>query len=142
MFKRILVPVDVHDLEVVRVAIETASVLAKAFDGELRLVHVANPVIPTSPMAVIPQAAYSEIGAFERSQLEALLAEIPLPRERVSAGVRIGGVYPEVLGEAEDWHADMIVVGAYPPSMASQLLGSTAAAISSHAKCSVTIVRG
>jgi nucleotide-binding universal stress UspA family protein len=141
MFERILVPVDVHEAEVAREAIATAAALAAAFGGVLRLVHVASPIIPASPMAVIPQSVYDEIGVFEKTELEALAGTVRLPRERVSVGVRIGGVYPEVLGEAEDWRADVIVVGAHRRSMATYLLGSTAAAISRHAKCTVTIVR-
>ena len=56
--------------------------------------------------------------------------EIDLPKERVSTVVRVDGVYPELLAEAEDWKADLIVVGAHRRSMASFLLGSTAAALS------------
>ena len=143
MFKRILVPVDVREgeAEVARQAIDAAAALAKAFGAELRLVHVAIPIIPASPMAVIPQSVYDEIGVFEKTELEALAATIDLPRARSSVCVRIGGVYPEVLGEAGDWRADLIVVGAHRRSMATYLLGSTAAAVARHAKCMVMIVR-
>jgi len=92
-------------------------------------------------MAVIPQSVYDEIGVYEKSQLQAMAEKIERPQSRVSTAVRIGGVYPELLAEAEEWPADLIVVGAHRRSMATFLLGSTAAAIARHAKCTVMIVR-
>lgn len=139
MFQKILVPVDVHDAEVAREAIAAAVAIGKAFGAELRLIHVASPIIPGSPVAVIPQELYEDIGVAEKAELEVLAKGVDLPR--VSSVVRIGGVYPELLAEAEEWPADLIVVGAHKRSMATYLLGSTATALSRHAKCTVMIVR-
>ena len=141
MFHNILVPVDIGEAEVAAEAIAAAVELAKAFDSNLRLIHVASPIIPGSPMAVIPQSVYDEIGVNERSQLEAMAAAIELPSAKISTSVRIGGVYPELLAEAAQWPADLIVVGAHRRSMASYLLGSTSAAVSRHAACTVMIAR-
>ncbi len=141
MFRNILVPIDISEQDVAAKAIAAAVELAKAFDGNLRLIHVASPIIPGSPMAVIPQSVYDEIGVYEKSQLEAMARAIDRPSNRVSTAVRIGGVYPELLAEAAEWPADLIVVGAHRRSMATFLLGSTAAALSRHAKCTVMIVR-
>jgi len=142
MFRKILVPIDVTEAEVAKQSLAASVTLAKTFGAELRLIHVATPIVATSPMAMIPQELYDEVGVYEKSQLEEMAREIALPKERVSSVVRIGGVYPEVLAEAAEWQADLIVVGAHRPSMASFLLGSTAAALSRHAKCAVMIVRG
>ena len=49
---------------------------------------------------------------------------------------------PLWLAEAEDWGADLIIVGAHKLSMATYLLGSTASAIVRHANCTVMVVRG
>jgi len=141
MFKHILVPIDVHEADVASEALDAALALANAFDGALRLIHVASPIIAGSPMAVIPQSVYDEIGVYEKTQLDGMAAAIELPKGRVSTAVRIGGIYPEVLEEALEWPADLIVVGAHRRSMATFLLGSTAAALSRHAKCTVMIVR-
>ena len=139
MFQKILVPVDVHDAEVAREAIAAAVAIGKAFDAELRLIHVASPILPGSPVAVIPQELYEEIGVAEKAELETLAKSIDMPR--VSSVVRIGGVYPELLAEAEEWPADLVIVGAHRRSMATYLLGSTATAMSRHSKCTVMIVR-
>ena len=66
---------------------------------------------------------------------------IRLPKERVSSAVIMGGVYHDVLQEAERIGADLIVVGSHGPTMATYLIGSNAAAIGRHAECSVLVVR-
>jgi nucleotide-binding universal stress UspA family protein len=53
----------------------------------------------------------------------------------------MGSVYNEVLKEADRMAADLIVVGSHRPTMSTYLLGSNAAAIVRHAKCSVLVVR-
>ncbi len=141
MYKRILVPIDVREGEVAAEALQSALALAKAFDSDLRLIHIASPIIPASPMAIIPQSIYDDIGVYEKVELDALAKKLDRPPNRVTTAVRIGGVYPELLAEAEEWRADLIIVGAHRRSMATFLLGSTAAALSRHAKCTVMIVR-
>ena len=141
MFRKILLPIDVAEPEIAKEAIEAATALAKAFDSQLRLIHVTSPVVVASPMAVIPQAVYDELGVYEKAELQRLAAPIDLPKATISTVVRIGAVYPELLSEAEDWGADLIIVGAHKRSMATYLLGSSAAAIVRHATCTVMVVR-
>ena len=141
MFRKILLPIDVAEPEIAKEAIEAATALAKAFDSQLRLIHVTSPVVVASPMAVIPQAVYDELGVYEKSELQRLAAPIDLSKATISTVVRIGAVYPELLSEAEDWGADLIIVGAHKRSMATYLLGSSAAAIVRHAACTVMVVR-
>jgi nucleotide-binding universal stress UspA family protein len=141
MFNRILVPIDVREPEVAREAVEAALALARSFDSDLRLVHVTSAIAPVAPMAAIPQQIYDEVGVAEQAELHAIAGRLGLPRDKVSTAVRIGAAYPELLAEAAEWGADLIVVGAHRPSMATYLLGSTAAALGRHAKCTVMIVR-
>ena len=141
MFKHILVPIDVREPEVAREALEAAVALAKSFSGLIRLAHVVSPIVPSSPMAVIPRSVYDDLGVYEKTLLDEMAAAVDLPKGRVSTVVRIGGVYPELLQEALEWPADLILVGAHRRSMATFLLGSTAAALSRHASCTVMIVR-
>ena len=60
---------------------------------------------------------------------------------RISFAVASGGVYHELLREAEDWGADLVVVGSHRPVMSDYLLGSNAKTIVRHAQCSVLVVR-
>ena len=141
MFRKILLPIDVAEPEIAKEAIDVAVGVANAFNSDLRLIHVASPIIVASPMAVIPQSVYDELGAYEKSELERMAAAIDRPKGSVTTVVRIGGVYPELLAEATEWQADLIIVGAHKRSMATYLLGSSAAAIVRHATCTVMVVR-
>jgi nucleotide-binding universal stress UspA family protein len=141
MFAKILLPIDIAEPEIAKEAIDVAVGVAKAFNSDLRLIHVASPIIVASPMAVIPQSVYDELGVYEKSELERMAAAIDRPKGSVTTVVRIGGVYPELLAEATEWQADLIVVGAHKRSMATYLLGSSAAAIVRHATCTVMVVR-
>jgi nucleotide-binding universal stress UspA family protein len=76
-----------------------------------------------------------------RKKLATIAAGIPLPDARMSSVVHLGGVYNEVLKEASRIAADLIVVGSQRPTMSTYLLGSNAATIVRHAKCSVLVVR-
>jgi len=142
MFQRILVPIDVSDPEVAAKAVEDATALAKSYGSQLRLVAVVNPMVAVSPMEYIPQTTYDAVGEFERTEIAKIAATINLPKDRITSEVREGGTYPEVLAAAEAWKADLIVIGAHKRSMATYLLGSTAAAVVRHAKCPVLVLRG
>ncbi len=141
MFRKILLPIDVAEPEVAKEAIDAAVGVAKAFNSDIRLIHVTSPIIVASPMAVIPQSVYDELGVYEKAELERMAATIDRPKDTLTTVVRIGGVYPELLAEAEQWGADLIIVGAHKRSMATYLLGSSAAAIVRHAGCTVMVVR-
>ncbi len=141
MFGKILLPIDISEPEIAKEAIDVAVGMAKAFNSNIRLIHVTSPIIVASPMAVIPQSVYDELGVYEKSGLERMAATIDRPKETVTTVVRIGGVYPELLAEATEWRADLIIVGAHKRSMATYLLGSSAAAIVRHASCTVMVVR-
>ena len=141
MFRKILLPIDISEPEIVKEAIDVAVGVAKAFNSEIRLIHVTSPIIVASPMAVIPQSVYDELGVYEKSELERMAATIDRPKETLTTVVRIGGVYPELLAETAEWRADLVIVGAHKRSMATYLLGSSAAAIVRHATCTVMVVR-
>jgi universal stress protein F len=141
MFGKILLPIDVAEEGVAAEAIAMASVLAGAFDSQLRLIAVASPLVIASPIPVATQQLYDQIGVYEKVELQRLAATIDRPRAGVSTIVRIGRAYPEILAEAEEWAADLIIVGAHRRSMASYLLGSSAAAIVRHATCTVMVAR-
>jgi nucleotide-binding universal stress UspA family protein len=140
MFKTILVPVDLGEVETARPALDKAVELAASVDGEVRLIYV-RAIVPVTYMEFMPPAFDQEQQDEADNKLARLAASVKLPAERVSAVVRLGSVYGEVLDEAEKTGADLIVIGSHRPSMATYLLGSNAATIVRHAKCSVLVVR-
>ena len=140
MFRTILVPVDLDDIETSRPALDKAVVLAEASGGTIRVIYVRS-LVPVSFMEFVPPQFDAAQQQDAEKRLAALVEGIRLPRERVSSVVTMGGVYHDVLQEADDMRADLIVVGSHRPTMATYLLGSNAATIVRHAKCSVLVVR-
>jgi nucleotide-binding universal stress UspA family protein len=141
MYKKILVPVDLGEPDMTKLALDAALALAKtAADSSLRLINV-QPLVPVAFVDYIPPNFDEEMREAAEKDLADLAVKVDLPRERVSSTVRFGAIYPEVLAEAEDWSADLIVVGSHRPTMATYLLGSNAKTIVRHAKCSVLVVR-
>ena len=140
MFRTILVPVDIDDLETSRPALDKAVALAEASGGAIRLIYVRS-LVPVSFMEFVPPHFDTEQQAEADKRLAAVAQGIRLPKERVSSVVTLGGVYHDILQEADKMRADLIVVGSHRPTMATYLLGSNAAAIVRHARCSVLVVR-
>lgn len=140
MYKTILVPVDLAEVETSRPALDRAASLAESAGGSIRLIYVRS-LLPVTYMEFMPPAFEAEQQDDAEKRLAEVAATIPLPADRVSAVVRLGTVYNEVLQEAETTGADLIVVGSHRPTMATYLLGSNAATIVRHAKCSVLVVR-
>jgi nucleotide-binding universal stress UspA family protein len=140
MFKKILVPVDLSEPEMTTLALDAALALAKTGDASLRLVNV-QPLVPVAFIDYIPPNFDEEMRDAAERDLTALAGKVDLSAGRVTSTVRFGAVYPEVLAEAEDWGADLIVVGSHRPTMATYLLGSNAKTIVRHAKCSVLVAR-
>src|SRR3712207_4532184 len=108
MFKTILVPVDLGEVEAARPAIDKAGEIAKGADSSLRLISVRT-IVPVTYMEFMPPAFDEEQQADAEKRLADLAAGVKLPAERVSAVVRLGSVYNEVLDEAEKTGTDLIV---------------------------------
>jgi nucleotide-binding universal stress UspA family protein len=140
MFKQILVPVDLADPELAKPSIETAVALARPSGGHLRLLNV----LPTTPV-MLAEYLPSDFDVQQRQSAEEALAiiarESGLNAAYVSTTVRQGGVYHEVLEEAKDIGADLIVMSSHLPAMRTYFLGSNAAHVVRYAKCSVLVVR-
>jgi universal stress protein F len=140
MYKRIILAVDLAEPTPSPKGLPQAVELAKAGGGELRLVNV-QPVIPATFMEYVPVDFDVEQAKNSKDALDAILASIDLPAERKSDVARAGGIYHELLQEASEWGADLIVVGSHRPVMSDYLLGSNAKTIVRHAECSVLVVR-
>ena len=140
MYKTILVPVDLGEIEAARPAIDRAVALADVAGGTVRLIYVRS-LAPVTYMEFMPPTFDTEQQDVSEAKLAEVAASVKLPSDRVSAVVRLGSVYNEVLEEAEKTGADLIVIGSHRPTMATYLLGSNAATIVRHAKSSVLVVR-
>ena len=140
MFHRIILAVDLAEPAPNPKGLPQALELAEASSGELRLVNV-QPLLPATFMEYVPADFDEEQEGRAREALAAIAAKIELPKDRLSQVVVSGGVYHELLREATEWRADLIVVGSHRPVMSDYLLGSNAKTIVRHAQCSVLVVR-
>ena len=143
MYKHILVPIDLSDLELAKPAIATAVSMAQQANGTLRLINV----LPLTPV-MLAEYVPPDFEAQQRKAAEDALAiigkEVGLEAPRVSSTVRQGGVHQEILEEANSINADLIVMSSHRPhrpGIRTYFLGSNAGHVVRYAKCSVLVVR-
>lgn len=140
MFEKILIPLDLTEPELTRQALDEALAIARPTSARLRLVNVQS-LVPVAFIDYIPPNFDEELRSSAEQELADVAEKLDYPKERVTTVVRFGAIYPEVLAEAEDWGADLIVLSSHRPAMSTYLLGSNAKTIVRHAKCSVLVVR-
>jgi nucleotide-binding universal stress UspA family protein len=140
MFKSILIPVDIAEVDVAKPGFDEAVELAKLSGATLRLIHVRSPV-PYAMNEYIPAEYYDSDEKSALKALENLAGKLDLPKGRVTVVSPFGSIYDEVLKEAARMKADLIVIGSHRPDWSTYLIGSNAANIVRHAKCSVLVMR-
>lgn len=140
MFQKILLTIDLADIDVAQPAIDRAVEIAAKGGGALRLIYV-RPLMPLMMLEYVPDGFDAERQADAELKLKEIAGKLKLTAANISTVVRQGGVYPEVIAEGESWGADVIVAGSHRPAMSTYLLGSNASAIVRHAPCSVLVVR-
>ena len=117
----------------------TAATLAPLTKAQVRLIHVRY--ILEEAMQYVPEQVVDKEKKDAIGQLQELASEIDLPAARISSASPIGRVYAEVVAVAEEFDADLIVIGPHRPSMAKFLLGTDAGRIVHHSPISVLVVR-
>ena len=140
MFKQILVPIDLADVELAKPAIETAVSQVGASGGKVRLLNVL-PMTPVMLAEYVPPDFDMQQRKSAEEAMAIICKECGLEPARVSSTVRQGGIYHEVLEEAKAIGADLIVMSSHRPAMKTYFLGSNAGHVVRYAKCSVLVVR-
>lgn len=140
MYQRVLVPVDLSDMDISQPALDRAVAIVKGSGGELRLLNVLS-MIPAAYIDYVPSNYDNLERGRAEEQLKEIAAKTGLPAGKVSSAIHLGAIYHEVLNEAKSWKSDLIVVGSHHPTFATYLIGSNAANIVRHAHCSVLVVR-
>jgi len=143
VFHRVMVGIDSSEQS--NWALDVAAKLAREEDAAVSLVHVV-----CEPLALSPDSPYypsRDIIRDLRREGEALLSHTRGRLSRAIQGnveeiVRVGDPAREIVQAAEDWGADLIVLGTRARNALGRLLmGSTAEAVFRHAPCPVLIVR-
>jgi nucleotide-binding universal stress UspA family protein len=143
MFKQILVPVDLSDPELAKPALATAVMMANQSGGTVRLINIM-PLTPVMLAEYVPPDFEVQQRKSAEEALGIVTKETGLEPSRVSAAVRQGGVYQEILEEANAIKADLIVMTSHRPqrpAVRTYFLGSNAGHVVRYAKCSVLVVR-
>jgi nucleotide-binding universal stress UspA family protein len=143
MYKNILVPIELEEAERARAAIGAARALVDQSGGSIRLVHVL-PLTPVMLAEYVPPDFEMQQRKTAEAALAGMVEEFRLTSGRVSAVVRQGGVYQEILEEAASAGADLIVMASQQPhrhAVRSYFLGSNNGQVVRYAKCSVLVVR-
>ena len=142
MYKTIIMPVDVFELELSDKAIRHAEFLAQQ-DGIIHLLHV----LPASASYTMSRFA-ADLRRFEEhlqqeaeSRLTTMVSHFTLDPSRIKLHVRLGSVRDAVNELAEELGADMVVIGSRNPSISTHLLGSNASSVIRHAHIPVLVVR-
>ena len=119
-------------------------------NSEVKVVSAIEiPYAPTTEAWVLPDSYYLELERVAKEQAE---AAVKYAIERIRSGktaelelttlIKSGSAREVILDEAENWGADLIVLGSHGYSGWRRfLLGSVSSAVATHAHCSVEIVR-
>ena len=140
MFSKILVPVDLAETELAKLAISTACHTVGESGGTVRLLNVM-PMTPVMLAEYVPPDFDAQQRQSAEEALSIIARECGLDAGHVGWNVRQGGIYHEVLEEAKAIGADLIVMSSHRPAMRTYFLGSNAGHVVRYATCSVLVVR-
>jgi nucleotide-binding universal stress UspA family protein len=141
MYRTILLPVDLSDERSWIVALPTATSLCEMYDARLCLLTVvpdlnlpmAGHILSTEDEFRLHEQTAAKLCAFMKSRIT--------PSIETQRLVASGKVYQQILGHAARLQVDLIVMGSNSADMKGYLLGSNAARVVQHARCTVMVVR-
>ncbi len=113
----------------------------------VRILSVTQPYTPPATEVVLAGATLEDIRKRQAAEAERLTKEagerIAAPGLSVETAIQEGDPRTEIVDAADEWKADLIVVGSHGRTgLKRLLLGSIAAAVVAHAHCSVEVIRG
>jgi universal stress protein F len=136
MPKTIIVPIHLAQTEKAAIMLEVARQLG-GDESSIVLVSIIEDV-PTYVAAEMPSGFLEQAAEAARKELRGIArkAGMELPVE-----VRRGNAATGILAVASERNADVVVIASHQPGMQDYFLGSTAARVVRHAKCSVHVIR-
>lgn len=142
MYKTIIMPVDVFEMELSDKAVRHAEFLAQQ-DGIIHLLHV----LPGSSSFTMSRFT-ADLRRFEEhlqheaeTRLQNMVGHFSIDPSRIKSHVRFGNVRDMVNELANEIKADVVVIGSRNPSISTHLLGSNASSVIRHAHIPVMVVR-
>ena len=136
MYKSILVPIDMSHPERGKSIIEIARKQGNE-DTQIILLHVIED-IPNWVAAEMPAGILEQSRQTMQDELQAIADAASIKAEVV---IRSGHPYRTILDKANEEGIDLIIIASHKPGLQDYFLGSTAAKVVRHARCSVLVVR-
>ena len=136
MYKSILVPIDMSNPETGKSMIEIARNQGDK-ESQIILLHVIED-IPNWVAAEMPAGILEQSRQSMQEDLQAIANAASVKAEVV---IRSGHPYRTILDKADEEGVDLIIIASHKPGLQDYFLGSTAAKVVRHAKCSVLVVR-
>ena len=137
MYNTILIPIDMAHEEKAKAMIDAAK--TQANDGARFILLNVIDAVPSWATTYMPD---NDILAQHRKtahdELEAIAGANSITAE---IKVRIGHSYNTILEVADEESAELVIIGSHHPGISDYFLGSTAAKVVRHAKCSVYVIR-
>src|SRR5258708_15497276 len=143
MYSTLLIRTGFRVRDVAKPAVGTALMMGGPSGGWVRLVNVL-PLTPVMLAEYVPPDFEVQQRKAAEDALAIVVKETGLPPARASSTVRQGGIYQEILEEANAIQADLIVMSSHRQhrhAMRTYFLGSNAGHVVRYAKCSVLVVR-
>jgi universal stress protein F len=136
MYKTILVPIDTAHIETGKSMIDVAKEQSDE-NTRIILLHVIED-IPSWVAVELPKSLLENSRQSTKEQIEAIAHAASI---RADVEIRSGHPYKNILDKAKEEEADLIIIASHKPGLQDYLLGSTAAKVVRHARCSVLVVR-
>jgi universal stress protein F len=136
MFSNILIPVDLGDIARAKDNLKRAAELIEE-NGKITLINVVEE-IPTYVEFDLPEnyAAQHVITAQDR-----LKNMVKTEKIKADFDILRGQPGSAIIDFAEQNGVDLIIMASHKPELMDYLIGSTAARVVRHAKCSVMVIR-
>ena len=136
MFSNILIPVDLGDIARAKDNLKRAAELIEE-NGKITLINVVEE-IPTYVEFDLPEnyAAPHVITAQDR-----LKNMVKTEKIKADFDILRGQPGSAIIDFAEQNGVDLIIMASHKPELMDYLIGSTAARVVRHAKCSVMVIR-
>ena len=143
MYMSLLVPIDLAETELAKPAVKAGVLTVNETGGTLRLINVL-PLTPVMLAEYVPPDFETQQRKSAEDALAIICQETGLDPSRVSATIRQGGIYQEILEEAKTVKADLIIMSSrrvHKPGIRTYFLGSHTGHVVRYAQCSVLVVR-
>ena len=136
MYQTILIPIDVAHIENAESMLDTARQ-----QGAPECRYVLLNVIEEMPVWVASSFPAGILDESQQSSHKELSRLAEAANINASIDVRLGHSYRTILTVADEIEADLIVIASHRPGLEDYFLGSVAAKVVRHAKCSVLVMR-